>query len=66
VAVQKKSASSHRGVRPTPGYLEALVGDWELAGESIKMREEPGTGVLVALNSSITRGSRRWRRSSET
>lgn len=75
MAVQKKSASSHRGLRPTPGYLEALVGDWELAGESIKMREEPGTGVLVAVNSRgesvnpitvITRGSRRWRRSSET
>ncbi|MGW8267284.1 MAG: hypothetical protein ACWGSQ_13035 [Longimicrobiales bacterium] len=75
MASQKRTTSSSRGVRPTADYLEALVGDWELGGEAIRMREEPGTGVLVALNSRgesvnpitvITRGSRRWRRSSDT
>jgi len=48
--------------------MDALVGTWELGGETIQMREEPGTGVLLAVNSRgeainpmrvITRGFKR-------
>ena len=38
-------------VRPTPTYLEALIGTWEVDGEVIQMLEEPGTGALTARNS---------------
>ena len=73
MAPNTNTISPVRGVKPTQEYLDALVGPWELAGESIQMMEEPGTGVLVAFNSKgesvnpitvITRGSRRLRRAS--
>ena len=36
-------------IAPTPHHREAVVGDWHLNGERVRMMAEPGTGVLVAL-----------------
>ena len=38
-------------VIPTQARSRALRGVWKLDGEVVQMVEEPGTGVLVALDS---------------
>ena len=68
VVPQPDRKSSWLRVKPTRNHMEALVGTWELGGEVIQMQEEPGTGVLLAVNSRgeainpmrvITRGFKR-------
>jgi hypothetical protein len=51
VVPQTKTRSQWLRVKPTRSHMDALVGTWELGGETIQMMEEPGTGTLVALNS---------------
>jgi len=40
-------------IRPTRKHLEALEGTWRVGGETVRLRGEQDSGVLVALN---TRG----------
>lgn len=40
---------SGQRIRATRSHLDALVGTWNLGGDSIEMVEEPGQGVLVAM-----------------
>ena len=35
---------------PTPSHSQALRGQWSLDGRVVRMDQEPGTGVLVAVN----------------
>ena len=35
---------------PTPVHIRALQGPWSLEGKTVRMYQEPGTGVLLALN----------------
>lgn len=37
-------------IRPTPEHLEALVGTWEVSGETVHLQGERDSGILVALN----------------
>jgi hypothetical protein len=46
-SIQRDSAFPR--VAPTPDHRDAVVGDWHLNGERVRMMAEPDTGVLVAL-----------------
>ena len=37
-------------VVPAGDRIKSLLGIWQIDGEMIRLLEEPGTGVLVAIN----------------
>jgi hypothetical protein len=37
-------------VVPSGDRIKSLLGIWQIDGEMIRLLEEPGTGVLVAIN----------------
>ena len=49
--LQTTTFAPRQRVKPTRSHLEALVGTWDLGGSTVQMVEEPGTGVLLALDS---------------
>jgi hypothetical protein len=48
-----RSAVAHQQVPrivPIPARIKALQGDWALEGRIVRMYQEPGSGVLLALS----------------
>ncbi len=37
-------------IRPTPEHLQALIGVWEIGGETVRLQGEQDSGILIALN----------------